>query len=168
MHEQTKRDLLESGTGAVASLLKEMMVHRNQIEVLEKQKEKEMELAKARAEAREANDGGNGSDTSLPDAATASNAGASQDSQVSATPGEIEAALDELIDEEMCSVCRDLLVELKERPPREQVRGIMEYGTFKSNLDDGAGVEELKETIKQTDVLHSVFQEKYTGTGADA
>lgn len=163
MHQDTKRELIENGTGIVGSLLKEMLVHHNQIEVMREQKEKEIELAQAQAEAEQrAKANAETSDISLsddgPDEPTRSSSGVMQ-----ATPGQVEEALDELIDEEMCSVCKELLVALKERPVQEQVRGIMEYGTFKKELGDGANVEQLKSLLRETTVLQDIFQEKFNG-----
>lgn len=165
MHDETKRQLIESGTKAAGTLLNELLVHRNQIEVLEAEKEKELELAKTRAQ----HTGGHEADSAHADQQAtrvpASNGVGQPADPVEATPAEIEQALDELIEEEMCSVCRELLIALKDRPTRDQVRGIMEYGTFKHNLDDGAGVDQLKELIRETDVLHEIFQEKYNPGG---
>lgn len=160
--------MIEGGTSLASTLLKELLVHRNQINVLEAEKEKEVEVAKARA--KHGQQPQPSESPSPPSNASGSQSGQMRrvDEQVDATPAEIENALDQLIDEEMCAVCRELLVELKERPTEQQVRGIMEYGTFKHNLDDGAGVEELKSVIRETDVLHSIFQEKYTGAGGQA
>lgn len=160
--------MIESGTGVVGSLLKELLVHRNRVEVLEQQKQKELELAQARSQIE--NGGTNphlsaDNPTELPSSSEGVGAGAEP---VEATPAEVESAIDELIDEEMCSTCVELLEGLKERPPREQVRGIMEYGTFKHNLDGGAGVEEMKSVIEETDVLQSVFRERFTGPAPEA
>lgn len=168
IHEDTKREIIEGGTGLASSLLKEIMVHRNQVEVLEKEKEKEVEVAKARAKHQSGRPQQQQPEENSPAPATTHDTLERVDGQMQATPNEIEDALDDLIDEEMCSVCRDLLVALKDRPTHEQVRGIMEYGTFKQNLDDGAGVDQLKSLIRETDVLQSVFQEKYTGMGNQA
>lgn len=163
MHQDTKRELIEQGTGVVGSLLKEMLVHRNEIEVLREQKEKEVELAKARSEASQ-DTGDERTDSHQPaQGQVPSEPQGDSPGVVQATPGQIEDALDELIEEEMCSICRELLIALKERPTSEQVRGIMEYGTFKKELGDGAGVEELKALLKETDVLQSIFQEKFNG-----
>lgn len=168
MHRETMRELIESGTGVLGSLLKEMLVHRNQVEILETRKEHDKELAQIRQQAQNPSRDTSSSSTDSDGGGSVSSAPLSESGRLQATPGEIEAALDELIDEEMCAVCKDLLVGLKERPTRQQVRGIMEYGTFKQNLDDGAGVEELKAQLRQTDVLQSVFQETFTGQPANA
>lgn len=168
MDENTKRELIQNGSGLVGKLLKEMMEHRNRINVLEEKKDAELELARTKMEHEEVGAG------STVDAATdtAETQRRPEDGdvegQVGATPAEIEEALDELIEEEMCDVCQELLIALKERPPKEQVRGVMEYGTFKRNLSDRAGVEELKETIRETEVLHDIFRQNFAGGGAGA
>lgn len=165
MHESTKRELIEQGTGVVGSLLKEMLVHKNQVEVMREQKEKEIEVARARAKAQEnAGNGGVSGHDHHPEPSQQNHDDQTQ-GVTQATPAEIEAALDELIDEEMCSVCQQLLVALKDKPTEEQIHGIMEYGTFKKELGDGANVEELKALLRETDVLQSIFQEKFNGAG---
>lgn len=167
MHEETIRDLIENGTGVVGSLLKEMMVHRNRIDVLEQQKEKELELARTRNQVEQQVNGGGGQPQTQPQPQTGGGQVSAADGAMHATPAEVEAALDELIDEEMCATCKELLEALKERPARQQVRGIMEYGTFKHNLDGGAGVEEMKEVLRETDVLQDVFRERFTAAGQE-
>jgi hypothetical protein len=165
MHEETKREVIQEGSNLLGSILKELLVHRNRVNVLEQQKEKELELAEARDRAAARHDEPSPGDQRHHQEPVETGVASPEQRVHAATPSEIEAALDELIEEEMCEVCRELLVALKERPARQQVRGVMEYGTFKSDLSEGAGVEELKATIRQTDVLHDVFQEKYTSQG---
>lgn len=163
MNDSTKQELIESLTGGAGALLKELLVHRNRVDMMEQKKDAEIELAQARAQARS---GGGSEVTGLsrePQMMPADEGIEAGDPQMTATPSEVEEALDELIAEEMCSVCKEVLQGLKERPTHEQVRGIMEYGTFKENLDSGAGVEEMKEVLRETTVLQSVFREKFTG-----
>lgn len=168
MQDETKRDLVKSGSGLVGALLEELIVHRQRIDVLEQRKEAELEVARVRSSQSDDTEDDAGESAVSADAASPSAETTSTDDRLAATPAEIEEALDELIEDEMCDVCRELLVALKERPAKEQVRGVMEYGTFKQNLSDGAGVDELKATIRETTILHDIFQEKYTGPGAEA
>lgn len=146
MHQDTMRELIESGSSALGSLAKEMLVHRNRVDAIETRKDKEIELARVKNETENDEpefdlEGGD-------------------DLGVSGLPeAEIEAAIDELIEEETCSSCQQLLRGLKERGPRQQARGLVEYGEFKRSLSDGADAEELKETLRETVVLHSVFEE---------
>lgn len=168
MHEDTVRDLIDNGSTMLGSLLKEMLVHRNEIEILEAEKEKEVEVAQARERATESADGEAGGTGTNREPQVRPQEGVSTGGQMTATPAEIEQAIDELMAEEMCQICRELLAALKERPTRQQIRGVMEYGTFKHNLSDGADVEELKQVIRETDVLHDIFQQKYTGQGAQS
>lgn len=168
MHEETTRELIENGSSLVGTLLKEMLIHRNKVQVMEQRKENELELAKARAEHGQQRQEAQMRPSEPDEPAPPTDGVQAPHEPVSATPAEIEEALDELIEDEMCDVCRELLIALKERPAKQQVKGVMEYGTFKQNLDDGAGVEQLKETIRETTILHDIFQQKYTGQGAQA
>lgn len=146
MHKDTISDLIEHGTSAVGSVLKEQLVHRKEMDRMEAQKDKEIEIAKIRNQSR--------NDDTTEEVVEAVN-----NPDETPTETEMEAAIDELIDNEMCAVCQDLLRGLKERSPKEQVIGLTEYGEFKRSLSDEAGVDELKAEINQTTVLKKVLEE---------
>lgn len=151
MHEETMRELIEGGTTALGSLAKEMLLHRHNMEAIETRKEKEIELAKAQ---QRPTGHGHGEP-----------AGDDRVMGVSAMPeGDVAAAIDELIAEETCGTCQRLLEALKDRGPHQQVRGVMEYGQFKRELSEGAGVDELRDTLRDTIVLHSIFEEDIRGS----
>lgn len=167
MHQDTKRDLIENGAGAIASLLKDVLVHQSKMDAQTELKEKELELARLRANADSPDNAATGDTQATPSSEVQVTEGVAANEPVTATPAEIDAAIDELIAEEMCAVCQDLLHGLKDRPVAEQVRGIKEYGSFKRELADDADVEQLKAVIQETDVLHAIFQEKFTGPAAN-
>lgn len=150
MHDETMRELIEGGTAIAGSLAKEMLVHRSEMSRMEAQKERDLELARIRQEAAHEHE----PEPSPPEPAMGVSG---------MTPSETEAAIDELIAEEQCSVCKQLLEHLKERGPHQQIRGVMEYGQFKKELSEGAGVEELKSLLRETVVLHSIFEEDIRG-----
>lgn len=158
MHESTIREIIDGVFGLGATLAKEEMVHKKQRERLELQQDHELELAKIRHE---------GEDATGQDTTEAVQASVGEQS-VTATPAEIEAAIDDLIAEEKCATCKDLLRGLKERPTPEQIRGIMEYGTFKDRLSANADVEELKALINDTEVLQAVMHEDLMGARREA
>lgn len=113
---------------------------------MEAQKEHDVELARVRADAAQ----GDETEAIVEEVTEA---------PTEPTAAEVEAAIDDLIAQEMCAVCQDLLRGLKQRPTREQVIGVMEYGSFKKELDSEAGIDELKDLIAQTEVLHAVLEE---------
>lgn len=150
VHSDTLRELVDGGTSIVGSLIKDMLVRRQETAAMEARMDKEIELAEARASA--------------------------QQQARAATPPEPESppvhpdhdltaaeVIDELIDTETCSTCVQLLEGLKERPPREQILGLEEYGEFKGRLSDGADADELRELLRETAVLKTVFQEDIRG-----
>lgn len=152
MHDETKATLVENTFGALGAVVKERLIHRNRMDRLEAEKEHDLEIARIRqglSADEEAQQETIDEVTTAPDP----------------TPAEIEAAIDELIAEEMCAVCQELLRGLKARSPREQVRGVMEYGTFKKELDSDAGIDELKALIAETEVLHAVLEENLSPGG---
>lgn len=153
MHDETKSTLIENGASIVGSLVKDRVVHRRNLEKMEMQKEKELELARLRNE--KAPDPGENitPDRGERESRTIQNA----------SPQEVSAAIDELIHDEECAVCRELLEALKGRPPREQVRGIMEFGTFKRELAGDGDVDQLRASLQETDVLRVVMQEDVMG-----
>lgn len=146
MHRETISSLIESGSGAVGAFLKEVLVHRKEMDRLEHQKEKEIELAKVRSQAAADDD-------------TQETVEAVTQTQGTPPAAEIEAAIDELMADETCSVCRELLEGLKDRPPREQVIGVAEYGTFKRELSGDADVADLRDYLEHTQVLLPVLEE---------
>lgn len=162
MDDSTKREFVEQGASVAGALIKQMVTHRNQVEVMERKKDKEIELAEVKQKHQPEPTGDDGQQSQPTPQNHQEAAQDVQESIESATPKEIESAIDKLIDEEMCSVCRDLLIELKKRTAEKQVRGLMEYGEFKGNLSSGADADELKQTLRETDVLYAIFQEKYT------
>lgn len=152
MQPETVSSLIEHGASAIGALLKEELVHRHRMEGQAKQKEKEIELAKIQQEVAQER-----SAQPEPEPVEAPDPGA--------TPAEVSHALDQLIAEEMCSTCQQLLRGLKDRPVDQQVRGIMEYGQFKRELSDEAGVDELRALIQRTTVLKSVLEENLRPAG---
>lgn len=146
IHDQTKASIIESTANTVGAFLKEVFVHRKNMEQMEAQKEHDVELARIRANAAREDD-----TEEIVEEVT--------EAAAEPTAAEIEAAIDDLIDQEMCAVCQDLLRGLKQRPPREQLQGVFEYGQFKDSLSQDAGIDELKDFIAQTEVLHAVLEE---------
>lgn len=152
MHRETVRELIEASATAGGTLLKEVFVHRKEMEQLEAQHETQVELARLRNQEQESDDG---TETDNPE----------QERPGSPQPdvAGIEAEIDELMAEEMCAVCRELLRSLKDRPPRQQIRGVKEYGEFKQELSDNADAEDLRALLRETVVLHSIFEENLNG-----
>lgn len=150
VHEDTIRDIIDACASIAGSLGKEMVVHRNRMEATEARLDKEIELARAQQRAVD--------HRHTPEPSPPAGPGVS-----GLTQQDSQAAIDELIAEEQCSVCRDLLEALKDRPLREQLRGVKEYGEFKSSLSEGADVAELKAVLRKTTVLKSIFEEDLRG-----
>lgn len=146
VHDDTLRELVDGGTSIVGSLVKDMLIRRQEREAMEARMDKEIELAETRARVDRQDDQ---PEQREPVAHAA-------DSSTDLTVAEV---IDELIERETCSTCTSLLEGLKERPVREQLIGLEEYGEFKGKLSDGAGAEELRELLRETDVLQTVFQE---------
>lgn len=146
MHEETIRELVDSCVSIFGTLAKEEFIHRKRVDMEQERRETQLELAKARERSQEAS----------PTDTTPEPAGREQ-----LTSGDVDPSeeIDRLMQEETCSTCRQLLSGLKGRPLNEQIRGIMEYGQFKRDLADGANVDELKEALRQTQVLKTVFEE---------
>lgn len=152
MHDETKGAIVENTFGTLGAIVKDRLIHRNRMDRLEAEKEHDMEIARIRQGLTTDEEA---VQETVDEVSTATEP----------TPAEIEAAIDELIAEEMCAVCQELLRGLKQRTPQEQVRGIFEYGRFKDSLDQDAGVDELKALIAQTEVLHAVLEENLSPGG---
>lgn len=148
MHRETISSLIDSGAGAVGAFLKEAFVHQKEMERMEAEKDKQIELARIR------NQNGNPERREEVVESVTEHEG-------EPTAAEMQEAIDELIEAEDCSVCQQLLVGLKELPVRDQVIGVMEYGTFKNRLDQEADVDELKAEIEKTEVLERVLERQF-------
>lgn len=150
MREETLGEVINGIASIGGSLLKDTIINRQRRDARIQQMDKEIELAQAREQARQ----------------TQPQAVAPQPGPDSDMPGPNESAadaIDGLMAEEQCSTCRQLLSALKDRPVEDQLRGIMEYGEFKRELSNGADVDQLKEVLRQTTVLKSVFEEDIRG-----
>lgn len=152
MHESTIREIVDSGATAAGALAKEVLVHRKEMDRIEAEKKAQIELVEARKRAQDDTEDTDDDETRLERPGTPQ-----------PTADEIEAEIEELMAEEMCAICRELLRALKDRPPAEQIRGVKEYGEFKNRLSSDADAEELRAVLRETVVLHSIFEENLNG-----
>lgn len=150
VHEDTLRDIVDGGATIVGSLVKDMLIRRQERGAMEARMDKEIELAETRARLNRQEARRGQSEAESPPV--------HPDHDLTAAE-----VIDELIERETCSTCISLLEGLKERPPREQLLGLEEYGEFKGKLSDGADVEELKELLRETEVLQDIFHEDIRG-----
>lgn len=151
MHEQTRQELVKNAIGLCRELGRDLASYVATTRRLEKEHELDRKVLEARERAGE--NGDTPASTSAPPEPREP-AGAPTPSAA-----EIETEIDELIAEETCGTCRSILQTLKERPPREQVRGLKEYGQWMGQINDNADGEELRETLRETVVLHSIIEQ---------
>lgn len=138
MHQETKSELINSGTTAMAGLLKELFVHRNQMQQMEQQKEMELELAKAKSEARSESD--------------------DDHAESHATQSVGRPPLQHLKDQEDCSICLELLEAIEEADQETQVEALTEYGKLKYAVETGGSQEEIKNVLRQSNTLQNLLE----------
>lgn len=171
MQSDTRRKLLTTSEKVGMRVLEYYLSIRERKKITEL--DKDLVEARSNANNDRSEDSGESSGGSTPDTGNqeqpvassepVGGAGSKGRESQGATETEIDSEIDELIEEDWCSLCQNLLEQLKSRPPREQVRGVAEYGEFKRQLSDDADVEELREVLRETDVLQSVFEENLNG-----
>lgn len=145
IHDQTKRELIESGTGVIGSLLKELLVHRNQMARIEQEKEMDLEIAKARRQAASSNQ--------------STEATSSTHKQQVGEP-DLSAAFEDLKAREDCSICRTLLEAIEQAESDVQVRALTEYGRLKHAVDSGASEDEIKQILTSSDTLEDLLEQE--------
>lgn len=148
MHEETLRDLVDGGSSILGSLVKEFVVHNNQMDRMEKQKEMELELAEAQQRSR---------GTTTPDVAEPTDH----------SPPEgglgLGAAIDDLKAREDCAMCQQLLDGIKAAPPDEQAVALTEYGEFRHMSRQGASEQELRRFLEGTEQLQAILEQQVAG-----
>lgn len=153
MHDETKSELISSGASAVGSVLKELFVHRTNMEQMEQRKEMELELARARQ----------GADT---DGESAASGG---DRQPASPPGstvgdpDLQEAFADLKAREQCGVCRQLLDAIEHADRRTQVTALTEYGKLAHAVETGASEQEIREILERSDTLEDLLNQSVRG-----
>lgn len=152
VHEETRKELVKNAIGLCRDLGKDLANYVATSRRLEREHELEKQIVEAqqRAATQPATDAGH----------TREAAAAAATTTPSPTPADIEAEIDDMMNEEECTLCVDLLRELKKRPTREQVRGLKEYGEFMGELREGSDPEQLRAALRETDVLQPIFEDK--------
>lgn len=148
MHEETLRELVDGGSSILGSLVKEVVVHNNRMDAMERKKELELELAKVKHDAR---DGGE-PPTDHDPVRTPTNLGP-----------ELTQVFEDLRARETCHTCRLLLEEIEAAPPDVQVRALTEWGRFKQASEAGASEAVLRDIIESSDTLEDLLDGALAG-----
>lgn len=152
VHEDTLRDVIDSGSTVLGSLLKEAVIHRQQLEQIQTEKELELELARERAK------GTNGHGTGE----TAADRAAAQAVGAGAGDEDIREAFADLRQREECGICQQLLDGIEQADRRTQVRALTEYGKLQRALETGATEGEIRELIEDSDMLVDLLEQQLT------
>lgn len=155
MHADTKRELIEASSGALATLAKEMLVHRNEMRTLEQQKEMELELAEARQQSSAGQPAQGGQQTqaqSAPDEQAHAAVGVEQ--------ADLTDAFEDLREREQCGVCRTLLDAIERADRRTQVKALTEYGKLQHAVATGGTEDEIKAILQSSDTLEDLLEQE--------
>lgn len=162
MHEETKRSLIDEGTTVLGTLIKEMVIHRAEMDTLEQRHEHELELERTRQQHQGGGELEGGSEGAEHQEAM------HVESEVVDTGGragvgghpDFDRVLDRLEAEDQCSLCRDLLRAIREQPPDVQAEALAEYGKLKGAMEAGATQDDLERLIDNSDVLLELLENK--------
>lgn len=145
VHEETARELIDSGSTVLGSLLKEAFVHRNRMSQIQQEKEMEIELAKARNEAR-------------------SREPARPEPEPEPEPergvATVSHSFQHLKEQEDCSICRDLLEAIERADSETQVEALTEYGKLKHAVETGGSQEEIKAVLRESNTLQELLEDQ--------
>lgn len=143
MHDETKQELISTGTSVMGSLLKEFFIHRNRVNQMQEKKDLELELAKARTGA--ASDQGTERDDTRRSRPTPEDA-------------DLREAFHDLKARENCGICRQLLDAIEHADRRTQIRALTEYGRFQHAVETGASEAEIRDILEQSDTLKNLLE----------
>lgn len=162
MHEETKRALIDEGTTVLGTLIKEMVIHRAEMDTLEQRHNHELELERTRQQHQGAGE------LEQDEAPAGHQEPMHVESQVVEPGGQagvgghpdFNRVLDRLEQQDQCSLCRDLLQAIREQPPDVQAEALAEYGRLKGAMEAGATQEQLQGVIEGSDTLQRLLEEE--------
>lgn len=169
MHRETKRELITEGTNVAGTLIKEMVVHRAEMNAMEQKHNHELELEEARLEHSKQRGGPHGAETE----AGADRGGREHrdrepvevesqvvDQQAGVGAPDFDRVIDRLEQRDQCSLCRNLLAAIRDEPPDVQARALTEYGRLKGAMESGATQADLETIIEDSEMLQRLVREK--------
>jgi hypothetical protein len=132
--------------------------HRLEERELERRREHELELVEARSES----EAGSGRREATREAHRP-RAGEDTTEGGKRTGDAVSAAVESLSSDEDCGVCRKLLSGI-ERIDDDERRGyaLVEYGRFKQSVGDGASADEIRDELREMDVLDDVLADVFS------
>jgi len=151
---QTLATIIDNGSQVLASLFKDRMVHKREQEQLEQKMQMRKEIAEIE------NQGTQPAQSSQPEAAVTVDASDDPLRAAEDLANEYYDILESARQTEDCGMCEMLIEAISQRSLSVQRKALPELRVLKQKADQGASTEELKQYIKETDVLKAVMKEE--------
>lgn len=155
MDPQTKGELIERGTGLVASMLKSFVQNRAE----RQRREKDAELRKELAEIKFGDGATDGPETESQQPTATGSVGALD--QALAEINDYDALLEQAADEETCPVCERMIRAVRDQPARLQDRMLPELRDFLDEKQGQVSKAELKRSLEDKPALLKLVETEF-------
>lgn len=156
MDHQQKIELAAKIMPAVTPLAKVVAQEKMEERAMNRRKDAEIELIEAKREA-----GAGSSDPFGSFGATAATESPEADVVKQQSDDEFNESVDELITDEDCELCSQLLEGIKDIEPRKRPIALAEYGRFKQSTSETDDVDEIRAEIEEMTVLREVMVSEF-------
>lgn len=153
MDSNEKIELAAKLMPAVTPLAKVVAEEKMNERAMRRRKDAEIELIEAKNE--------HGTDPFESMAATAATESPEAEAVEQQSQSEFNQSIDDLIADEDCELCAQLLEGVKEIEPRKRPQALAEYGRFKQSTADTDDVEAIRAEIEEMTVLREVMLQEF-------
>lgn len=173
VHRETKQSLIDECTNVAGTLIKEIVVHRAEMNAMEQKHDHRLELEQARQEHSNRSGGPHGAEAGAEaKAELGAGHGTPQhrdrepvpvesqvvDQQAGVGQPDFDRVIDRLEQRDQCSLCRNLLDAIRDEPPDVQAEALAEYGRLKGAMESGATQADLENIIEDSETLQRLVR----------